>query len=250
MIPDDAAARIAEAHHLGYAQLAAVGAPREPLSVALAVEAHRWAWRPANCRLLLVAESHVFTSEEDTELRVSQDRLPPEARHTPDQFVRLIYCLAYGEDDLLSEPPRARNTGTLQFWDIFGRLAETGRQPRKATLAERLRWKVFTLLTLQEKGVWLLDSSLHAFYMPGGTQVGTGHGGLDAAIHEIWWRYYGSTLVAETDAPLWAIGGQVATRLSALGVPLSGWIYQPQARVTNEVREQRWREFDLARGTI
>ena len=127
----------------------------------------------------------MFTSADDSKLRVAQDRLPLAARHAPEQFVRLVYCLAYGENDLLNGPPPARNSGTLQFWDIFGRLAETGRQPRQAAFAERLGWKVATLLALQEKGVWLLDSSLHAFYVPGGTRVGTGNPGLEAAIHEL-----------------------------------------------------------------
>ncbi|MDQ6666242.1 MAG: hypothetical protein M3Z23_17830, partial [Acidobacteriota bacterium] len=37
----------------------------------------------------------------------------------PRGFVRLVYCLGYGESHLLDEPIEARNSGTPQFWKIF-----------------------------------------------------------------------------------------------------------------------------------
>src|SRR5436305_8632592 len=81
----------------------------EPLEVALAVESHRWAWRPESVSVMLIAESHVYTSENDLAITVRQDLLPPEARHAPSEYVRLVYCLGYGENEILSGMPAVEN---------------------------------------------------------------------------------------------------------------------------------------------
>jgi hypothetical protein len=127
-------------------------------------------------RLLLIAESHVYTSSEDLSLRIRLERLPVEAQHVPTEYVRLVYCLGYGETSVLSGKPIYGNAGTWQFWNIFGRIAETGRQPTRDSmhLSERLAWKVKTLRCLREKGIWLIDSSLHGIYTPGAMRVSVG----------------------------------------------------------------------------
>jgi hypothetical protein len=51
-------------------------------------------WRPPTPRLVLVAESHVFTTLLD--LAVTYQN-PSGAIHAPSNYVRLVYCLAYGE---------------------------------------------------------------------------------------------------------------------------------------------------------
>src|SRR5689334_21098888 len=116
---------IARALESGRATLAAASLPLEPEGVGFAVERHRWAWKPKTVRVLLIAESHVFTSEDDFRLRITSHRLPVGARHTPADYVRLIYCLGYGESHLLTPFPSGNNPGTPQFWNVFGRVAGT-----------------------------------------------------------------------------------------------------------------------------
>jgi hypothetical protein len=143
-------------------------------------EAHREFWRPENVRVVLLAESHVFTGAADLERRIV--RLPGAPVGTPLGFVRLVYCLGYGENDILdrriSEPP---NSGTPQFWRIFASCIEGS--PRsadfRATLGSsvpshvRVANKLALLSRLREAGVWLLDASPAALYGPGGTKPGS-----------------------------------------------------------------------------
>ncbi len=215
----------------------------ESVDVALAVERHRWAWQPAEASVVLIAESHVFTSPDDLALSVRQELIPPGVRNTPDEFVRLIYCLGYGEDELLSGVPKVRNAGTLGFWSYFGRLAGTGIYPRASTLATRLAWKAQTLEALCTRGVWLLDASVHAFYSPGGVRLSAQ---LGKALHNTWWNYYGHWLVEQLppSVRLWAIGKGVHDQLIDERVPLSGFIYQPQAaRGRNIDMNHGWNEL-------
>jgi hypothetical protein len=225
----------------GARNLRSIQWPVEPSRTALAVERHRWAWRPDDVRVILIAESHVYTSANDLALTVRRDRLPQTARLTPSEFVRLIYCLGYGEPELVAGQPKGPNVGTRQFWDIFARCAGTQPQPsggRSFSWEERVRWKVKTLAALRDRGVWLLDASLHAIYTPGGQRVPYK---LQCALHRQWWEGYGSWLVGQSpNARVHIIGKVVADVLQSLSVPFNGWIYQPQA--------QRSATIDMAHG--
>lgn len=228
-IPSDFVERICRVQREGELLLARAQFEREPPAVALTVEEHRWAWRPDAPRLLLIAESHVFTTDADLRSSVRCSMLPEAARHTPEAFVRLIYCLGYGESDLLAPRPATANGGTPQFWKIFGRLARTGAPPSSvsADRTTRFWWKINTLQTLQRRGVWLLDASLHAIYAPGGRRLPSD---IKRELHRLWWRHYGAELVRSAPgARVWAIGKTVADELRTVGVSMDDWIYQPQA---------------------
>ena len=227
-IPSPPLDRIRAAVSSGILAIEAAGLVAEQPEVAGAVERHRWAWKPPAIRVLLVAESHVYTSAEDLAIRINATLLPDAARHAPLEYVRLVYCLGYGETWLLNAQPRS-NAGTWQFWNIFGRVAKTGRQPTRggSSDASRLAWKVATLNRLREQGVWLLDSSLHGIYAPGATRV-PAH--LTTVLHRIWWEHYGSWLFAQCAGAYRCVIGKVtAAHLANLGVPVDNWIYQPQA---------------------
>ena len=243
IVPAGAQEIIRQDHKKGLAVLAKYGVPearREPVEVALAVEDHRWAWKPPSVRLILVAESHVYTSKEDMCLQVDAGKLPLEAQHSPGSFVRLVYCLGYGETSLLAGGCPTSNSGTPQYWQLFGDWAGTlpsRRHVGSMPAAERLRWKVHTLSKLAASGIWLVDASLHAVYYPGGDRLPP-----DAArgLHRIWVNGYGRSLVeAHRGAAVWCVGKGVHAVTSDLGLRSDGWIYQPQARVTAAQREQR-----------
>jgi hypothetical protein len=242
------AERIRSAAAVGEETIRACGLVAESPEVAIAVEQHRWAWKPSKIRVVLIAESHVYTSPSDLALHIRAAWLRALAPHAPLPFVRLVYCLGYGENWLLNERPEARNSGTPQYWNIFGRVAGTGRQPVKGagTNLDRLAWKIKTLRQLQQLGVWLLDASLHGIYAPGALRVPPN---LTEQLHRVWWRHYGTWLLDSCpDAYTCVIGSGTAKHLRALGVRVDNWIYQPQAQrsVAPELFDRGWNEL-LAR---
>lgn len=97
---------VMEAHAAGAAVLQRANLSVEPAHIALTVEDYRWAWRPEHVRVLLIAESHVYTTAADAEIEVRPVPLPIDvAAISPSSFVRLVYCLGYGESQLLSSEP-------------------------------------------------------------------------------------------------------------------------------------------------
>lgn len=229
----EALSRVTKAQSRGQQVLESAGLVPEASRVAVEVERHRWAWKPERVRVVLIAESHVHTSESDLAIRIRSEYLPQEVRQIPSSFVRLVYCLGYGEDELLTSRPQRRNSGTWQYWDLFGQLAETSPRLRGHSLSERLHWKLQTLKELSRRGVWLLDSCLHGIYEPGGNRLGD----VTTELHRTWLEEYGSWLLSEVKPNLiWCIGKGVARNLSELGLKADGWIYQPNARIENSLR--------------
>jgi hypothetical protein len=53
----------------------------------IAVEEHRWFWRPDRIKFVLLAESHVYTDTDDLQCKITGLNLPPEAQKAPRQFV-------------------------------------------------------------------------------------------------------------------------------------------------------------------
>jgi hypothetical protein len=94
-----------------------LGETAEPLEVLQRVEEHRLFWRPLKPRVILLAESHVYTRPE--ELLRTLRAMPEFPASMPKGFVRLVYALGYGEDTLLDEPITLRkNSGSPQYWTI------------------------------------------------------------------------------------------------------------------------------------
>src|SRR4051812_20640164 len=71
--------------------------PAESFDAITKVEQHRWHWRPAQPRLILIAESHVYTSEADIAVTINLAEIAPLATIThplpPSEYVGLVYCL-------------------------------------------------------------------------------------------------------------------------------------------------------------
>lgn len=131
------------------------------------VDKWRQAWRPKKkVRVLLVAESHVREEKGDLQVRVLQPQGVSE--RLPRRFVRLIYCLGYGENSLCkpNNYPKS-NRGTPQFWKLFQAIAECSKDaepPRE--ISQKLR----TLRKLRKRGVWLVDASIGALAKSGKTR--------------------------------------------------------------------------------
>src|SRR5271166_1129220 len=132
-IPDSILLRAAHGRLAGI-----LGDAAEPFEVLERVEQHRVYWRPLKPSVVLLAESHVYTTAD--ELRRSLRPTVELPKGVPRGFVRLVYCLGYGENELLDERI-AKNSGTAQFWKIFkscvtapGQLLEFDSLQRSVTL--------------------------------------------------------------------------------------------------------------------
>ena len=212
--------------------------PPETFAAASKVEEHRWHWRPDNPRVILVAESHVYTSEADLGVTIDPSVVAPllvdGETLPPAEYVGLVYCLGYGETELLcNRHPQFRPGSTWQYWDLFGRLADTGRQPRasaRTTLRQRLEWKFGTLRRLKQRGVWLLDGSVHAIYL-GRRQRRSFE--TCQALHRQWCEHYGNKVLEQAGNPVvWAVGAGVrdCLRGNLAGFQPDNFLYQPNAR--------------------
>lgn len=215
----------------------------EPFAVTQAAEAHRWFWKPETVHTLLIAESHVFTSANEVGTSVSCSPRELDLPHEiPPEFVRLVYCLGYGENSLLSMPA-IKNSGTWQYWDMFGDLACKGKQPRRlqSTFSERMTWKIQVLRTLHAKGIWLVDASVHAIYKPGGKRVDQT---IADRFHAQWWHGYGGEM-ARSLAPkqTFVIGRGLSKTLKDSGVKFDDWLYQPNSRIDTATRLAQMENF-------
>lgn len=208
---------------------ARLGVRAESAAYLDAVAAWRAMWRPECVRVLLVAESHVGEHPGDEAVAV----MPLEwaaRRPLPGRYVRLIYCLGYGESEICSPKP-VKNSGTPQFWNIFGQIAFGEPQPPKnrSTLRDRLGWKVSVLDELQRRGIWLQDASPLGVYLGGGARLNSQY--YKRLLQQGYNRYVWPMVASDDPHQVWVIGKGVASALSGLpGVDARRVISQPQDR--------------------
>ena len=141
----------------------------DSLEVVDQVEEYRQFWKPKRINVVLLAESHVYTDEEDYEIECDSSILHRIIPNYPLRFVRFVYCLGYGENELLVREINSNKRGTPDFWKIFSycvgedetKVLKMGTwEKTPENLEERLRNKVNVLQKMREKGVWLLDASI------------------------------------------------------------------------------------------
>ncbi|MBZ0253984.1 MAG: hypothetical protein K8I02_11650 [Candidatus Methylomirabilis sp.] len=150
------------------------GANAEPFEAVWAVDWHRRYWRPDPVRVVLLAESHVFTAAHEVAVSVRCDDFGYDELPTP--YVRFVYCLGYGEDGLLTSRVND-NRGTSQYWKLLYACCSAFEDDKRAApvlatytsdLETRLSNKVALLSELFERGIWLVDASIMGIYRPGG----------------------------------------------------------------------------------
>lgn len=132
----------------------------DSLEVAEEVNRIRKFWKPETVKIVLLAESHVYTRKEDF---VRPWKIRGTIYHG--QFVRFVYCLGYGEDSLVPYGPQ--NPGTSQFWKIFyscvhrvSSNGDFGPILHSTPSEKRISNKIQLLSTLKQAGVWLMDASI------------------------------------------------------------------------------------------
>ncbi len=135
--------------------------------VVAAVEDYRKYWKPEKVKVVLLAESHVYTSDNEWGFKLQDGyfSLPS----YPNNFVKFVYCLGYGENEIINEHIH-NNSGTWQYWKIlysclngfqnsqnhFSPILKTGTRDVK----QRINNKIQLLRDLKKKGVWLIDASI------------------------------------------------------------------------------------------
>jgi hypothetical protein len=197
---------------------------------------HRAYWRPAEVRLLVLSESHVWTRESELEASVPLEVFGHPA--APTEFVRLVYCLGYGEKDLVVGRVQG-SFGSPQFWKLLAACFddETECQVVERTepsLHTRIAAKLRVLEGLRARGVWLAPASpvaLYAASQPKPSMEDVGQA-LDLA-----WEAYTREAVRDAAPRAVMIVGKmvhdaIGDRVRALlgpSVPVE-WMYQPQAR--------------------
>lgn len=224
--------------HSRLAKLLGPGA--EPIEVLRCAEDHRTYWRPNHVRVLLLAESHVFTTTSELERRVILPNMP--GNDIPRRFVRLVYCLGYGENSLLDHPiDNPRNSGTPQFWKIFNSCLNRVQSNSdfatvlgQTPLPARVQNKLALLRRLKATGVWLVDASMAALYLPSRPKPALAI--LEAALRTSWDSYVGQVVKAASPSHIVCVGRGVARclgdRLTGLGVPVTA-VPQPNARLSS-----------------
>jgi hypothetical protein len=135
----------------------------EPYEAAHVGERYRDYWKPRLVKMILIAESHLYTDADDLACRIDPSKIPNFSPECPTEYVRLVYCLGYGDSSVFAANriPAAANPGTADYWEILSSCAETW-----TGSTGDIRWKLRTLQVLQEKGIWLLDASIHACCNP------------------------------------------------------------------------------------
>ena len=208
----------------------------ECFEAAVVVEHLRSMWRPEHARIILLAESHVWTSRTEA---LSQVRQPDGA---VTGFARFIYCLGGGEPTLV-DPPVVPNTGASQYWKL---LHDAVRGPNQSYAGitkagepdpqRRIGNKLDLLRSVREAGIWLVDASISALYHAG-TRLASGND-YDHLLRDCWSTYVGEAVCTSAPSLVIVIGKQVH---GAIGVALRRdlgngvevrVIQQPNARMT------------------
>jgi len=215
----------------------------DTLEVAKEVEKHRWHWRPKDVKVVLLAESHVFTEDDDCRNLEYEDL--PGTDGFPERFVRFVYCLGYGERRIAPAHVQ-KNRGTPQYWKIFYSCLDhvQGNHDFAPILAggtpnftERIRNKLCVLEGMRDSGIWLVDASIVGIYKSGAER---GLVGMEDVVTASWDQYV-SHVVAEANPKvlicigktLYDINRLLRNRIEYLNLPLKIFP-QPQARLPAE----------------
>ncbi|MFZ7138027.1 MAG: hypothetical protein ACOWW1_06385 [archaeon] len=222
----------------------------DSLDVVKKVEEHRRFWKPKKTNVILLAESHVYTDQKDFEIWTSQSYLQKFPIGYPSRFVRFVYCVGYGETEILTKKPKRTNSGTPQYWKIFSScvaknkydlgLDRVLKSRRIRSRSLRLQNKLNILYQMKTKGIWLLDASIVGLY---GNQAKKSLEDYQKIIEICWDNYLKQVITEVSPKFIIVIGKQVEnslfSRLNELNIPYET-LYQPQARLT---KQEHFRNF-------
>ena len=186
-----------------------LGDDAEALESVQLVETYRRFLKPEKVKVVLLAESHVFTSDEDRKIAIPPIVALP---GYPTQYARFVYCLGYGERELTMNPLHPKRDGTPQFWKILlsCRDSITSSSDFASVLGntmyrQRLQNKIKLLNDLRDRGIWLVDASIIALYKNGKKLKEMFH-----ALQESWQSYTRGVVLAASPKHVICIGKGVS----------------------------------------
>jgi hypothetical protein len=224
----------------------------DSLDVVKQVEEYRQFWKPKETNVVLLAESHVYTDEKDFQIDLDRFILDRIITNYPLRFVRFVYCLGYGENELLTRTRTdRRNSGTPQYWKIFSScIAEKETElgfhkvlkTRTRSFTKRLHNKINVLQEMKKKRVWLLDASIVGLYGSGRKD----HRITERMLEICWKNHISDMIVKANPKHIIVIGKGVGDilhyRLEKLNIPFTV-IPQPQARGTSEWQLENYKKY-------
>lgn len=218
----------------------------EPFDIVKSVDDHRNFWKPKKVKVLLLAESHVHTSVPKYDNLMRYDDFP-ELIGCPTNYVKLVYCLGYGERKLVNLPDR----GTPQFWKIFAACINQNfsSESKKILISStpnfhlRLHNKISLLEKLKERGIWLVDASIVSLY----NNADKPFQKVMKEIMEISWEHHVSKVIHEVKpAKIIVIGVGVSNiledKLNKINIPFHVQP-QPQGIRTKKGQEETFQKY-------
>jgi len=235
-----------------------LGDELEPFESVELIEQYRQYWRPDKVNVILLAESHVFTSNIDRSFKlndVSNDN--DILKDYPKSYARFVYCLAYGEETLTKSTDHpSKADGTPQFWKIlfssvnkvesnksFSPILKSGTK----LASERINNKIKLLTELKRQGIWLVDTSIIALYNKGSKPSNKV---FNEVIKTSWDNYTKKIIKDANPKHVIIIGKGVAKNIESSLYPLVGAnnysvIPQPQAHLTSEEHLSNFKKYYL-----
>ncbi len=227
----------------------------EPFTIVKAVDDHRNFWRPEKVNVLLLAESHVHTTVADYSNVMNYNDFP-QLKECPNNYVRLVYCLGYGEKKLAKQDS---NSGTPQFWKIFASCVSKNYHEEFEKIlvstspysTRRIQNKIHLLEKLKESGIWLVDASIVALY---NGSVKPSENTMRKII-EISWEHHISKIIQETRPKIIIVIGKGVSKIleykiNKLSIP---YVVQPQPNSylkKNEIGRYFERYYELCNKTL
>jgi len=226
----------------------------DSLHVVQTVEEYRQYWKPMKTKVILLAESHVYTSDSDHSYTSDSENIELLPKGYPTNYVRFVYCLGYGENSLLGNPQlEQRNTGTPQYWKIFSSCVADNDSDlgfdrvlhtKTRNMSKRLQNKREILYEMKSRGIWLVDSSIVGLYNP---SKGRKDKRAGRKVIETCWRNHIKEVVKEAEPKLVIIIGKgvediLSHRLKFMNVQ-NITIPQPQARGTSEWQLNNYKKY-------
>lgn len=200
-------------------------------------------------RVVLLAESHVFTSDADREYKTK----PIEGLGSyPEQYAKFVYCLAYGEDSLTEGVGHPAVDGTPQFWKIFfsclneveSNAAFAPVLKSETRTKQRIKNKIQLLKSMRDSGIWLVDVSIIALYDRGrkpATKL------MAKALKASWHGYTKNILQNALPEHVIVIGKGVGKIVEPELIELVGNNYivlpQPNAHLSAEYHLENYRSY-------
>ena len=220
------------------------------------IEQYRQYWRPERVNVILLAESHVFTSNTDRSFKLVDVKDDDVAlKDYPDSYTKFVYCLAYGEETLTKgDNHAAKADGTPQFWKIlyscinkvessqsFSPILKSGTK----SAPERIHNKVKLLLELKKQGIWLVDTSIIALYNKG---IKPSNDVFNEVIKTSWNHYTKNLILDANPNHVIIVGKGVAKNIesslsSIVGANNYSVIPQPQAHLTSEEHLSNFQKY-------